>query len=91
MPTIRGTSKRERSLRAQTNQIAININRNSQVNLDEPAGRKLFGLLSEQLERIEVSIDPYLELDLLEQWQLCIGEIVRRYEAGELDFPIGWA
>lgn len=49
--------------------------------------RKLFDSLVEQLERIEVSIDPYLEADLLEQWQLCIGEIVRQQqrqlEAGE--------
>lgn len=51
-----------------------------QVNLNDnnSADARLFWNLTEQLERIEVSIDPYNEQDLLEQWTHCIGEVMRR-------------
>jgi hypothetical protein len=47
----------------------------------DSGSRSVFTSLSEQLERIEPSIDPYSDPDLLEQWTLCIGEVVRRQQA----------
>lgn len=47
---------------------------------DKEEDARLFSKLSEQLERIEVSIDPYSESVLFEQWSYCIGEIMHQHE-----------
>lgn len=39
---------------------------------------QLFANLADQLERLEPGIDPYGDPDLLEQWILCIGNIMRQ-------------
>lgn len=52
------------------------------VKLDEQADGDLFASLAQQLDRIEANIDPYGEPDLLEQWTLCIGELLRRQRPG---------
>lgn len=45
------------------------------------ADRALFGALVVELERsIEGGFDPYGEPDLLEQWTLCIGNIMRQQQ-----------
>lgn len=68
--------------------------RTFQVKLDDSLDRKLMETLMEQLERIEVSIEPYAERGLLEQWQLCIGEIVRQQQqqqqTGEFITQVEW-
>lgn len=46
----------------------------------------LFDRLAQELDRIEVNIDPYSDVDLQEQWSLCIGEIIsdtKRQQSGE--------
>lgn len=45
---------------------------------------QLFASLTDQLERIEVGIDPYGDPDLLEQWVLCIGNIMRQSQTSVL-------
>lgn len=52
-----------------------------QVKLNEEPDRRLFSSLVEELERIEGAIDPYSDPDLLEQWTLCIGNIMRHQQA----------
>jgi len=47
----------------------------------------LFAKLKEQLERIEVSIDPYSEPALFEQWSHCIGQIMLQHERQSPAFP----
>lgn len=70
-------TRRTRDTKQKTNtQVALNDGQDLSSN-----DRELFENLREQLERIEPSIDPYSDPEWLEQWTLCIGEVIRRQRA----------
>lgn len=54
----------------------------NQIKLDtDESDKRLFQILVEELDRIEVTIDPYSDPDLLEQWTMCIGEIMQSFSS----------
>lgn len=52
---------------------------NEQIKLDQEEDARLFERLKEELDRIEGAIDPYADPDLLQQWTLCIRNIMRQF------------